>query len=104
MLLATAAALALLLLAAPAATAAAGDLDVGFGTDGALTTSFGPIGEFAQGVAVQPDGKLVAAGYTRNDGDSDFALARYNPDGTLDGSFGNAGEATTNVGDDSAYD
>src|SRR5262249_10751175 len=44
-------------------------------------------------IALQPDGKIVAAG-TAN---SSFALARYNSDGTLDGSFGSSGKVTTEV-------
>jgi len=38
-------------------------------------------------VTVQPDGKIVAAGYVRLSHQNDFAVARYNPDGTLDRSF-----------------
>src|SRR6185369_13250141 len=47
------------------------------------------------GVAVQPDGKIVAAGAVQFSASSDFALARYNTDGTLDGTFGAGGKVTT---------
>ncbi len=57
---------------------------------GALITPIGRLSH-AEALAIQPDGKLVAAGYTTttDDGDYDFALVRYNPDGTLDPTFGN---------------
>src|SRR5262245_33271373 len=73
-------------------------LDDSFGTGGRLTTKFGGYSARALGLAVQPDGKIVAAGWTiRNEG-ADFAVARYNDDGTLDTSFGNGGRVTTDFG------
>ena len=72
------------LLAAPCglAHAAPGDLDPSFDGDGMRT--FGALaGDVAQAVLVQPDGKLVLAG----SGDTDFAVARLNPDGSSDTSF-----------------
>jgi len=68
-----------------------GDLDPTFGTGGKVTTDFGGGTDQAFAVALQPDGKIVAAGQANND----FALARYNPDGSLDNSFGTAGMVTT---------
>jgi uncharacterized delta-60 repeat protein len=47
-------------------------------------------------VAIQADGKLVVAGDTENGWD--FALARYNPDGSLDPVFGTGGMVTIDVG------
>jgi uncharacterized delta-60 repeat protein len=45
---------------------------------------------------LQPDGKSIAAGVTvKTDADFDFALARYNPDGSLDPGFGTGGKVTT---------
>jgi uncharacterized delta-60 repeat protein len=76
-----------------AATAAPGDLDPGFGSDGRVTTDFGG-SEGAQAVALQADGKIVAVG----SGAGDFALARYNPDGSLDSGFGSGGRVTTDFG------
>src|SRR6476661_2809804 len=74
-----------------------GTPDTSFGNGGALTTSFG--GSFAavSAVMVQPDGKIVVAGTVDFNPDLpgsglDFALARYNPSGTLDGSFGKGGK------------
>lgn len=76
-----------------------GSLDTEFGEAGKVKTDFYPLGaqfEVAYAVALQPDGKIVAAGYG---GDSsrglDFALARYNSDGTLDKSFGDRGKVVT---------
>ena len=70
-------------------------LDAGFGTGGKVITDFGGYNDFAHSVVIQPDGKIVAAGtVTRNEG-IEFALARYNSDGTLDGTFGTSGRVTT---------
>ena len=79
---------------APAAWAGPGDLDPSFSGDGKVTTDFGVGG--ASGVALQVDGKIVAVG----DSGGDFALARYNPDGSLDLSFAGDGMQTTDFGRD----
>ncbi|MEQ4720651.1 hypothetical protein [Nonomuraea sp. B19D2] len=73
-----------------------GSLDSGFGTLGVVTTDFGPFEDFAQGMALQADGKIVAVGYSG--GDSDFTLVRYNSDGSLDSGFGADGKVTTDFG------
>ena len=67
-----------------------GTLDTTFGSGGLVTTDFGSF-QSANGVAIQSDGKIVAAGV----GGNQFAVARYNPDGTLDTSFNGTGKATT---------
>ncbi|MDD5273623.1 MAG: hypothetical protein PHU14_13000 [Methylovulum sp.] len=74
-----------------------GSLDSSFGTGGEVTTNFANNFDIADSVAVQKDGKLLAAGYSFDDstGDTNFALARYNTDGSLDSSFGNGGKVTT---------
>jgi uncharacterized delta-60 repeat protein len=76
-----------------------GSLDPSFGGDGQVTTDFGRAA-LADGVALQADGKIVAAGYSgRLDSDaSDFALARYNADGSLDRTFGTSGMVITDLG------
>src|SRR6266516_3631488 len=58
----------------------------------------------AHGVAVQPDGKLVAVGVAKTSRSGDFALARYNTNGSLDATFGTGGKVTTdfNGNDDAA--
>ncbi len=67
-----------------------GTLDTTFDTDGLLIV---PLGGAALEVAVQADGKIVAAGYA----DLDFAVVRLKSDGTLDPSFAGDGIVTTNV-------
>jgi uncharacterized delta-60 repeat protein len=73
-----------------------GTLDPSFGTGGKVETAFGGIAASAWGVAIQADGKIVAAGRTYDGTNTDFAVARYDADGTLDPSFGNGGKVTTN--------
>jgi uncharacterized delta-60 repeat protein len=63
-----------------------------------VTTNFGGTAETAFAVAIQADGKIVAGGVTDTAGVADFALARYNPDGSLDTSFGILGKVVTNMG------
>jgi uncharacterized delta-60 repeat protein len=75
-----------------------GALDPSFGTDGIVLTSFGPGVDEAFGVAVQPNGKVVAAGRSFSGADYDLAVARYTKDGSLDAGFGSAGTVTTSVG------
>src|SRR5438552_1541245 len=80
----------------PGISAAAGDLDPSFGSGGKATTTFFNQGDFGEAVATQPDGKLIAAGGAGlADGTDDFALARYNTDGSLDQTFGVGGKVTT---------
>src|SRR5262245_10810056 len=75
-----------------------GTLDASFGTGGRVTTTIGGNSDFARGVVVQPDGKIIAAGPALGDTGSDFGLTRYNTDGTLDTSFGINGIVTTDFG------
>ncbi len=85
-------------IAGRAAVAADGDLDPAFGKGGKVLTDFSQSTDIAYAAAVQPDGKLVVVGttYINNDyTEEDFALARYNPDGTLDETFGSGGKVQT---------
>ena len=78
---------------------APGDLDTSFGGEGKVTTDFGDDRNHeAHALAIQSDGKLVVAGGSTGSGNSDFALARYRPDGTLDSTFGDAGTVLTDFG------
>ena len=52
----------------------------------------------ARTLVLQPDGKLVVAGASDSPTQNSFALARYQPDGSPDIGFGNAGRLTTTVG------
>src|SRR5262249_1582019 len=67
------------------------------GTHGKVVTDFGFANDIANAVAVQSNGKIVVGGWAGND----FSLARYNPDGSLDKTFGNGGKVTTNFGNGS---
>jgi uncharacterized delta-60 repeat protein len=62
-------------------------LDPSYGIAGWSRLDFGPF-DHATGLALQPDGKIVASGYTVASGKSAFAVARLNPHGALDTSFG----------------
>jgi uncharacterized delta-60 repeat protein len=70
-----------------------GSLDRSFGSGGEVTSPSG----VANDVKIQPDGKIVAAGWDANN----FAVVRYNADGSLDTTFGGKagkGEVTTDIG------
>lgn len=81
-----------------------GSLDTTFDADGKVTTAIG-VHDYASSVAVQSDGKIVVAGYSYNGSDYDFAVVRYDIDGSLDETFGTGGKTTTPIGslDDTAY-
>jgi uncharacterized delta-60 repeat protein len=83
---------------ASASVFAAGDLDTSFGNGGKVTTPIGATIDFLDALAVQPDGKIIAVGGSFNGLDYDFAVVRYNENGTLDTSFGIGGKVTTPVG------
>ena len=73
-----------------------GTLDTSFGTGGVTTTGFADTTtDYAQGIAIQSDGRIVAAGYTELGGDADFAVARYTTAGVLDTTFDSDGIVTT---------
>ena len=76
----------------------AGSLDPRFGGGGKVETGFGAGFQTARDVAVQPGGKVVVAGWANASGTTDFALARYRPDGRLDPTFGGDGRVLTNFG------
>ena len=80
-----------------------GSLDTSFGTGGKVTTDFGSANDFARSVAIQSDGKIVVAGYSNNGSNDDFALVRYNTDGSLDASFDSDGKVTTDFGSANDY-
>ncbi len=82
-----------------------GSLDTTFDGDGKLTTDFAGNGDTIYSVELQTGGKIVAAGYNNNPANDDFALARYNADGSLDTSFDGDGMVVTDLagGDDAAY-
>ncbi len=75
-----------------------GILDTTFDTDGKLTTPVGTSDDVAQSAAFQTDGKLVVGGWTFNGTSDDFALVRYNTNGSLDTTFGSSGKIVTDFG------
>jgi uncharacterized delta-60 repeat protein len=72
-----------------------GALDTTFGDGGKVAVEVSPNGSSSSAVAIQPDGKLVAVGSADYNARSDFAVVRFNADGTLDSSFGPGGIVTT---------
>jgi len=78
-----------------------GSPDTSFGSNGIVTIDFSTtnLHDIPEAVALQPDGKIIVAGST---GDfsviSDFAIARYNSDGSLDTTFGVGGKVSVNFG------
>ncbi len=83
-----------------------GTLDNAFGIHGGVTTPFpGNILARAFAVALQTNGHIVAVGQTAltDNGPSDFALVRYNPDGSVDTTFGNSGFVSTPFGTSVAF-
>jgi uncharacterized delta-60 repeat protein len=81
-----------------------GTLDSSFNGDGKVTTNFTSGADWANAVAIQDDGKIVAVGRASGGGGR-FALARYDAGGALDTSFGGDGRVVTNFtsGDDLAF-
>ena len=75
-----------------------GTLDGSFGTAGIVTIDFdgGAGGDHAEGIALQPDGRVVVAGTTHDAGlqSDDFAIARLDGNGALDDTFASGGKTT----------
>jgi uncharacterized delta-60 repeat protein len=79
----------------------AGVLDPTFGgSGGTVGTAISTRDSGIQAVALDDAGRIVAGGWGYNAPTDDLALARYNPDGSLDGSFGFGGKVMTPVGPD----
>src|SRR5210317_2002656 len=78
-------------------------LDTSFSGDGKVTTSFSGGDDVGSGIAVQANGKIVVVGTSNSgSGNSGFAVARFNDDGSLDNTFDVDGRVTTSFsgGDD----
>jgi uncharacterized delta-60 repeat protein len=78
-----------------------GNLDLTFGTDGKIVMDFFDETDHLDGLAIQPDGKLLVTGSVSKMDNfaqiyTEAAIVRYNSNGTLDSSFGNAGKVVTN--------
>jgi uncharacterized delta-60 repeat protein len=80
------------MLFAAAVSAAPGDFDPTFGSNGQVINTIPGVGQ-ATGVAIQADGKIVLASSSFNaSGNFDFAVLRLNPDGSPDSGFGTGGK------------
>jgi len=76
-----------------------GSLDTSFDSDGIVTTDFGGGNNFAYSVKILANGKILVAGSAVVTGTGqDFALARYNLNGSLDTNFDADGKLTTDFG------
>jgi uncharacterized delta-60 repeat protein len=83
-----------------------GSRDYGFGWYGYVTIDFFGGQDMASAIAIQPDGKILVGGEAfRTSADADFAIARLNPNGSRDASFGWGGLVATSFskGADAAY-
>lgn len=79
-------------------SASPGDLDVTFGGTGFVRTGFGSGDDFGYCTAVQPDGKLIVAGMSKDGESYESSLLRYNSDGSPDASFNGSGKIITSLG------
>ena len=80
-----------------------GTLDTTFGAGGKVLTPVGSGEDFAWAIALQHhDGKIVQAGYAYSGAFKQFALVRYDEDGSLDSTFGVGGKVLTAIGPGSA--
>jgi len=73
-----------------------GRVDSLFGNDGIVETNIREEDE-AFSIAIQPDGQIILAGFASISASGDFAVTRYNPDGTLDKFFGEGGKVITDI-------
>ena len=81
------------------ASAVPGDLVSEFGTGGLVTTDPTTLDDGIAGLAILPDGKIIAGGNSSDDIENgEFVLARYNSDGSLDTTFGTSGIARIDFG------
>lgn len=75
-----------------------GTLDLSFDGDGIVSTPVGTSDAYAFSLAIQADGKIVVVGYCKKMVRIEFAVVRYNTDGSLDNSFDSDGIVTTDIG------
>jgi uncharacterized delta-60 repeat protein len=78
-----------------------GNIDTTFSNDGIAITSFGNYNDYPRSMIIQQDGKILVAGSSSTGLQNDFALARYNINGTLDSAFGMSGKVITAVSTES---
>lgn len=80
-----------------------GEIDTSFGDQGKLVTRFSDHAPTTARALIQPDGKLLMAGYYNNAPIIQLELVRYLQNGTLDTSFGENGKVGTNLGSENQF-
>ena len=82
-----------------------GTLDTSFGNSGRVRQAIGSGDDWGQSLVIQPDGKILLGGYCHNGSNFDFCIARFNPNGTLDTTFGTGGKVIQPISsaDDKGY-
>ncbi len=91
---------ALLLIFCSTTFADPGEIDPTFGSSGVVVTNVSTTGvrnDYVYAIAQQSSGKIVVGGACTGNGKTDFCLARYTVDGSLDASFGSDGKVLTSV-------
>jgi uncharacterized delta-60 repeat protein len=81
-----------------------GALDTAFGTGGVVTSAVSSVYAQGRAVEIQPDGKILLAGYGYVGPSAFIALTRYTTAGALDDTFGISGVVTTTLGTGGSYD
>src|SRR5688500_8368251 len=79
-----------------------GSPDNTFDSDGKVITSV-YYNDYGYSTVIQSDGKIVVAGFGQNGSNPDFAVVRYNSDGSLDNTFDSDGKLLTPVGSSNDY-
>lgn len=71
--------------------------DVSFGLNGIVTTDFNNTNDQAVAIGIQSNGKIILAGTTIINSNTDFGIVRYNTNGTIDNTFGINGTGKINI-------
>lgn len=72
-----------------------GSLDTTYNLTGKTSLTVGVGNDYGRGIVIQPDNKIVIAGFGNTGGTTDIVVARYNNDGSLDTTFNSVGYVTT---------
>ena len=80
-----------------------GTIDTAFGTNGWVTTPFKGLSASSKSTSINAAGRIIVGGMGVGSGQSEFVMAAYNPDGTLDNTFGQAGRINFHIGYDNDF-
>ena len=80
-----------------------GTLDTTWNGTGKVITAIGSGPDAANSITLQPDGKVLLAGFCYNGANYDFCAARYLASGTLDITWNGTGKVTTAIGSGDDY-